>query len=246
MKKYFQAPWFFKDTIFVLIVTCLLLGTTFLGLEFLGVSSYFKETEFRSLYVLGVFLLQWILIVIPLIIFTKKKYKLKIKHFGINKIGVFETIKLVLTGYLLFLGITLIISLIIIYTNIKIPGYQIQEKILPLFGDGLINIIIAGIIIIVIAPILEEVFFRGFILRSMVNKTGIVAGSLISAGIFAVFHMQWGSIIPIFILGLIINSLVIKKKSIIPAIFFHIFNNAISFTIELLILKNIILFEELI
>jgi len=58
--------------------------------------------------------------------------------------------------------------------------------------------------------------------------------------------MQWQSIIPIFILGLIINRIVINNKSIMPAICFHIFNNAIAFTIQILIIKDFIKFDEMI
>ncbi len=92
---------------------------------------------------------------------------------------------------------------------------------------------------------MEEVFFRGFLLRAFSNKWGMIYGSIISAALFAILHMQPEVIIPIFILGLIINSIVIKSRSIIPAICFHAFNNAIAFTIEILILKDIIAIEEI-
>lgn len=224
----------------IFIVTLGLIGATLAAVHFFDIKSYIEASEYRSFYLLGLFFVQWILIAAPLLIFTLIKHKLKWKHFGFKKIGIWKTIKLIISGYLLYLGITFIITSIILYTDLKIPGYQIQERILPLFGDSLTSLVVAGVVIVAIAPFLEEIFFRGFLLRSFSNRWGIFSGSILSAAIFAIFHMQWQSIIPIFILGLIINSLVIKGKSLWPAIFFHAFNNAIAFTIEILILKEVI------
>lgn len=236
MKKYFQAPWSLKDLIMVFAIIGALLGISLVGMYIAKIESPIEV----------IFLLQWMLITAPLIIFTFKKYGFKWKHFGFRRIGAWKTIKLVVNGFLLYLGITFVISLIILYTNIKIPGYQMQEQILPLFGNDTSGIITAGIIIILLAPFLEELFFRGFLLRTLLNKVGIIYGSVLSALIFAAFHVQWQSIIPIFILGLIINSIVIKSRSIWPAIFFHIFNNAAAFTLQILILKEVISLENLV
>lgn len=246
MKKYFQAPWSTNDIIVIFIISGLLIVGTLVGMDLLDVKSYVESSQYKNFYLLGIFLLQWILIFVPLLIYTLIKFKLKKKYFGFKKTGILKIIKLVASGYLLYLGITLIISLIILYTGIKIPGYQMQEKVLPVFGDGLYSIITAGVIIVLIAPFLEEMFFRGFLLRSLTNKIGIMYGSLLSAIIFAVFHMQWQSIIPIIILGLIINSIVLRSKSIWPAIYFHMFNNAIAFTFEVLLIKEVISFENIV
>lgn len=246
MKKYFQAPWNTKDIIITILAAAGLLGIAFFGMRYFGIEKLIKDSEYKSLYLLILFVVQWVLIAIPLIILTLIKYKFNRKTFGLTRTGVWKTIKLVFSGYLLFLGITLVISLIIFYTGWKIPGYQVQERILPLFGDNLVSLIISGVLIIAIAPFIEEIFFRGFLLRSISNKWGIIYGSIISAALFALLHLQPSSIIPIFILGLIINSLVIRSKSIIPAIAFHMFNNAIAFTIEILLLKEIIKIEELV
>lgn len=246
MKKYFQAPWSTKDIIITILIVIGLLGISLYAMDFFNVKEFIEGSENKGLYLLLVFVLQWILIAAPLLVLTGIKYKLSFKNFGINKVSVWNVIKLVFLGYLLFLGITFIVNLIILYTDLRIPGYQVQERVLPLFGDNILSLIISGILIIAVAPVIEEVFFRGFLLRSLSNKMGIFYGSILTALLFALLHLQPSSIIPVFILGLIINSLVIKSKSIIPAIAFHVFNNAIAFTIELLLLKEVIQIEKLV
>lgn len=240
MKKYFQAPWTFKDLIFISLFAGVLMLAYVGGLYFFDIKNYLKTGDLKSLYLIGILILQWLAFLLPLIFFTARKYKLKWEHFGFVRVGILKTLGLVIGSYFLYIGITLIISLVSIYNNIKIPGYQIQESVLPLFGTDILGLIVAGIAIVLLAPLIEEVLFRGFLLRTLVNKIGIIWGSVVSALVFALLHVPWQSIIPIFILGLILNSVVIRSKSLWPAIGFHILNNAITFVIQILIEKGII------
>ncbi|MFH1284601.1 MAG: type II CAAX endopeptidase family protein [Candidatus Peregrinibacteria bacterium] len=240
MKKYFQAPWSIKD---ILIVFSVIMAATIAagaGMYIFDAKNYIEESKYRIFILFGIFLLQWLIIFVPLIAITVLKYKLKFRHFGFKKTGIWKILEFVIGGYVIYLGINIILTLIILYAGFKIPGYQLQEKILPVFGDGTVNLVVAGIILVLVAPVLEEIFFRGFLLRSLTNKIGAIYGTVFTAVIFAIFHMQWQSIIPIFILGLIINAMVIKTRSIWPGIYFHIFNNAIAFTLEILILKEVV------
>lgn len=243
MKKYFQAPWNTKDLAFIAgLIIVLALAVT--GIIYIFRSN-FEHGELGSFYFLVFFFLQWLVIFTPLLILTQKKYKLGWSKFGFSKYGFWKSIGLIITAYFLNLGINVIISMIVIYGNVKIPGYQMQESVFKLFGADLTSIIAGGVIIVLVAPLIEEIFFRGFLLRTLANRIGNTFGSIITALIFALLHFPWQSIIPVFILGLIINSLVIKTKSIWPAIGFHIFNNSIAFTTLLLLEKGIISLEKL-
>lgn len=237
MKKYFQAPWTINEVLIVLVSSTLLVGSAIL------LGNLFEIKGYNVLF--GLFL-QWLLILTPLIIVTVRNHGLKLSHFGTEKIPFLRCLWKVLEAYLLFIAISILISVLILYFGIEIPGYQVQEDILPLFGDGMGNLIIAGIVIVIIAPIVEEFFFRGFLLRSISDKVGIYYGSVITAFLFAVFHFQWQSIIPIFILSLIINSLVIRTRSIYPAIGFHILNNGISFAVQVLLSAKVISIENVV
>lgn len=243
MKKYFQAPWNAQDLAIIAgSIIILALAVTGVGYIF---RSNFEHGQLGSLYFLVFFFLQWLVIFTPLLILTQKKYKLGWSKFGFAKYSLWKSIGLIIAAYFLNLAINIIISMIVIYGNIKIPGYEMQESVFKLFGGDLASIILSGVIVILIAPLVEEIFFRGFLLRALANRAGNALGSIITALIFALLHFPWQSIIPVFILGLIINSLVIRTKSIWPAIGFHIFNNSIAFTILLLLEKGIIPLEKL-
>lgn len=244
MIKYFQAPWGAKDLLIIFFSTIFLALIAYFSLIFLDPAVLEEDSNKSRILLIG-FLIQWIIILGPLILLTSRKYKLKYGNFGINKVKTWTIIKEVLKAYLLFLGISFLIGVLILYFDLKIPGYQIQENIIPQFGNSTWDLIVASIVVILMAPVLEEIFFRGFLLRTLTDKVGIFFGSILSAAVFAIVHFPWQSIIPIFILGLIINSIVIRTKSIIPSIVFHVFNNGIVFTIELLIIKDVISIEKL-
>ncbi len=246
MSRIFQVPWKFRETIWILGAVVALLGVTLGGAHLLGIGEYVTESRYTVGYISLLFLLQGIILLGPLLGYTEWKYGLKLKYFGLKNIGVLRSIYSAIGGYALFLGITLIISIFILYTGLKIPGFQVQEDVLAVFGKDTLGLVVAGIIVVGIAPIFEEIFFRGFLLRNFANRMGMFWGSVMSAGVFALFHMQWQSIIPIFILGLIINSLVIRHKSIMPAIFFHVLNNGIAFTIEVLLITEVISLEQIV
>lgn len=251
MKKYFQATWNSRDVQVITLITLslilvVILLSAFWAMGYIPEPPYYGLIKNNIFYKLGLMLLQEIILLAPLSIYTWRKHGFKLAHFGFQKVGFFRTIFSVAGGYIAYLGITALITAFIIFTNIKIPGYQIQESIFKIFGDKNLELIITGIIVVGIAPFVEEIFFRGFFLRFFVDKTGTFYGSIISALIFALFHMQWQSIIPIFILGLILNYLVIRHKSIVPAIIFHVINNGIAFTLQILILKDIIQIDSII
>ncbi len=231
MKKYFQAPWTIKDMIKSTGVSIFLLILSVIALQCFE----FEGLKGSPLQLFLGFIVQWIIILGPAAFIIFKKYKLSWKNLGFTKISALETAKHVLSAYILYLGITFILSSIVVYSGIEIPGYQIQESLAPIFDSSVITIGLGVLIVVIAAPIIEEVFFRGLILRPLINKFGLRWGSVLTALIFSVLHFPWQSFIPIFILGMIINSIVIRSKSLWPAIAFHMINNGIAFTLQILI-----------
>jgi uncharacterized protein len=246
MQNYFQSPWKIKDTFICLLISGIIFGAGILMIHLLDLTNYFKESPDKTLYTSIFFIFQWLILILPILFVGPGYKKLTWNSFGFKKYPILKTIFTVIKGYFLYLLISIGIITFILQTNIEIPGYQVDWSIFNFFNDNIYSIAIAGILIVIIGPILEEIFFRGFILRTISDKTGLWWGSIISAGFFAILHFPWANIIPIFILGLIINSMVIKSKSLWPAIIFHIFNNAIAFTLQLLLFKEIISIENLV
>ena len=80
----------------------------------------------------------------------------------------------------------------------------------------------------VVTPIAEEIFFRGFLLRGLVNRWGVAPGIIVAAVVFAGLHFQPPVIVPVFITGLLLGALYWQTGSLWPGIFVHAGQNLIA------------------
>lgn len=80
----------------------------------------------------------------------------------------------------------------------------------------------------VVAPFIEEIFFRGFVFPGLRNRWEWKKAALASAGLFALAHVIPTSIVPIFILGFIFAFLYQTSGSIWPSILMHMLTNSVA------------------
>ena len=89
-------------------------------------------------------------------------------------------------------------------------------------------VIFTVIALAVVTPIAEEIFFRGFLLRGLVNRWGVAPGIIVSAAVFAGLHFQPPVIVPVFITGLLLGALYWQTGSLWPGIFVHAGQNLVA------------------
>lgn len=135
----------------------------------------------------------------------------------------------VLIGTVSCIGTGLISSLIyLIYSTIA-KSYGI---IIPKPDFSLPNqkeyLLLFLMYVCLIGPILEEIIFRGFILKSM-QKYGNLTAMLVSSILFSMFHLNLVQFINPVLMGIVLAFIAIKSKSIFPSMIAHIFNNTMAF-----------------
>ncbi len=82
---------------------------------------------------------------------------------------------------------------------------------------------------VILAPILEEILFRGIILKGLINNgSQPVAAIIISAVIFGVVHFNPWQFAGALLLGLVLGLVYYKTKSLLMPILLHAFNNLVS------------------
>ncbi len=85
------------------------------------------------------------------------------------------------------------------------------------------------------APITEELFFRGFMFAGLRRRLPFVAAAAISAGLWGFFHFtgpgSWGVVLQLAVFGIALSWLYERTGSIWPPIAIHAFNNALAFAI---------------
>jgi membrane protease YdiL (CAAX protease family) len=78
-----------------------------------------------------------------------------------------------------------------------------------------------------IAPILEEIFFRGFCYPIFKKKWGKNAGMIITSSFFAIIHNNTFAFWPIFVLGMALAYMYEKRRSLIAPMTLHLIHNTI-------------------
>ena len=77
----------------------------------------------------------------------------------------------------------------------------------------------------VVAPLVEEWFFRGLLLRRWTRKWGVVGGVIGSSLVFAVLHVD---VLGAFLFGVVMCGLYARYRSLWPAVIVHVANNALA------------------
>jgi membrane protease YdiL (CAAX protease family) len=132
-----------------------------------------------------------------------------------------------------FIGMVALIfaSIYLYYAVSRGFGFKPHLMFHPYFGIITPNkIIFYGFIVVVIAPIAEEIFFRGYLLEQLKKLTPSGIALVIQSSFFAFTHLFYRGIfisILVFLYGLIFGSWRIKFKSLVPIILAHILLNAV-------------------
>jgi hypothetical protein len=82
---------------------------------------------------------------------------------------------------------------------------------------------------IVLAPVLEEILFRGIVQDSLTEKLGPLRGILIGACVFGIVHIIPQQVINAFFVGIVLGFIYYRSGSLVPVILIHMINNAISY-----------------
>lgn len=81
---------------------------------------------------------------------------------------------------------------------------------------------------VIVTPIAEELFFRGFLFKGFRQKYGWVNAMLLSSLFFALLHGQVAALIPTFLLGSLFAYLYQRSESVFPGMFLHFIVNLIG------------------
>jgi membrane protease YdiL (CAAX protease family) len=144
-------------------------------------------------------------------------------HFGIRRAPFGQSAGLVLAALALFYGFTAVYGAIVQPEN---PQTIIED----VGANESAALLLAGaLMVIVVAPICEEVFFRGFLFRVLRVRMSFWPSAVIDGVVFGLVH---GSLIiaPVLgVLGVLLCWVYERTGSLLPAIAVHVLNNTIVY-----------------
>ncbi|MCX7884225.1 MAG: CPBP family intramembrane metalloprotease [Caloramator sp.] len=221
-KKYYPS---IKQAIVLLVIAFLIQALAgFIGgivIKGMELKNYSKPTLDFSEFILCIsFISEIIIIFIGL-----KKAKTPLKK-------IFESpktnIKDILFLMVLVVGTWFVMAgLAIIYINNSQAARETQERLSSiLLGSSKEWFSILSVVII--APILEEIVFRGIILQGFLKNYSITKAIIITAVLFGLFH---GNIVQtplVILLGIVLGVIYIKTGSLFMCIVGHVLNNFLA------------------
>lgn len=77
----------------------------------------------------------------------------------------------------------------------------------------------------IIAPMVEELIYRGYLLGTMLGRIPTAVAAIISATTFVTLHFEAANLIASFCLGLGASVCAIRTRSILPGVIVHIVSN---------------------
>ncbi len=171
-----------------------------------------------------------VVILIYLLAFFQKKYRIDWEDFGLYKERLKNYIGLGALGYLGFIPIFFIL-VFLSATLCSIFGFEPKPHvIIDIFKEEKSIFVLASLAIFaaIIGPIFEEILFRGVLYPALRKKIGRNRALAITSIFFAVIHFNVFQFIPILGLGFVLTLLYEKTNNLIPSITLHALNNSVS------------------
>lgn len=120
--------------------------------------------------------------------------------------------------------------------GILIPSAWLQEQMptLPNFAEDAFDMIMKDrwgyFVIGLLAPLTEELVFRGAVLRALLRwKSNPWVGITISAALFTLIHMNPAQMPHAFLVGLLLGWMYYRTDSIVPGVIYHWVNNTVAY-----------------
>ena len=174
-------------------------------------------------------LMQSLIFIGTAVLFASFTRRPKPWHFGLRRAPFWPALGWAALGMVSFYVVAAV------YTALVSPDAE-QTVAQDLGADqGTFGLIVAGFMVICIAPFAEEFFFRGFFYRALRSRYSVIVAALIDGALFGIIHYDFSGADallitpPLAVLGFVFCLVYEKTGSLWPVIGLHAFNNAIAY-----------------
>lgn len=136
----------------------------------------------------------------------------------------------VFMGILGYVGFLPVLLLVIFISYLAGKYFHIEPQNQPML-DLFIGekrtavLVILTIFVGIVGPVIEEIFFRGFLYSALKKKFAVPLSMFLTSLIFAALHMNTLGFLPIFALALVLVYMFEATGSLLPSIMIHCFHN---------------------
>ena len=203
-----------------------LIGLILYALDAIGVSfTGINDSTFQTVASAIIYLLS-LLIVIGVPWFVKK-YKTSKQDVGLGRPMAWTDILLAPVGFIVYIFLSFILTSI----ASQFPFYnidQVQETGFAQLSQGY-EYLLAFLTLVVIAPVAEEILFRGYLLGKLRKYVPVWAAILVTSLLFGIVHFAWNVGVDVFALSIVLCLLRIGTGRLWPSILLHMLKNGLAF-----------------
>jgi membrane protease YdiL (CAAX protease family) len=89
--------------------------------------------------------------------------------------------------------------------------------------------VLAFVALVVVAPVAEEVIFRGWLYGKVRARAGFWVAALVVSGLFGLMHGQWNVAVNVFAMSMVMCALREVTGTIYAGVFLHMLKNGVAF-----------------
>ena len=156
------------------------------------------------------------------------EFTFKKDYLQFNFLPIKDTIIQGIKGWLTIVPFVLLISLIM---NSLIDNQNGSNPLLEIVlnNNNYLSFLLLFVTTTLLAPLFEEIIFRGILLPTLSRDFGIILGIIVSAFIFALAHLSLGEMPPLFVLGIGLGITRIASGSLLSSVIMHSLWNGMTF-----------------
>ncbi len=231
--------WDLVDILLVLSLTFSMTLLFFLVLEY-GLNEFFVSKFIISIKPLILNFIQALLLAGLTLFLVKIRYNISLNDFGFKFIKVSTTLKYgIIGGISICLLITLLNNIIYSFIfdlfGIQAPTQEVIKSLLR--AENPILFLLYTCLIVIVAPLTEEIFFRGFVYPYCKVKVGKCRGMILNGILFGFAHFSCWLFFPTCLGGVILAWIYEKTESLYSAILAHAVWNMIIVSLVYIIWK---------
>ena len=147
---------------------------------------------------------------------------------------VVSAIRQALSGWLMITPVVMLAGWLLVKV-FGDPGGSNPLLELVLLSRDPLALILLSLTAVVLAPLFEEVIFRGVLLPVLARRVGFTAGALLNGLLFAMAHISIGELIPLTVLGTGLALVRLRSGRLLPCVLMHAVWNAVTFANLLLL-----------
>jgi membrane protease YdiL (CAAX protease family) len=157
-----------------------------------------------------------------------RKYKTNRTELGLDRLPSWLDLGLAPAGFVIYMLVTVGITAIV---SALIPGFDIDQVQDTGFGNIAYRYeyILAFVTLVVLAPLAEEVLFRGYLYGKLRRYIPVWASVLLTSALFGLIHGQWNVGVDVFALSIVLCILREITGSIWAGVLLHMIKNGLAF-----------------